>query len=263
MSAATSHPVLIKLGGALLENASALSALFDSFAELVSSGRPLVVVHGGGCVVEQQLAAMGMQSNKKNGLRITPPDQMAVITGALAGTSNKQLLAQALGKGVKAVGLCIGDAFTVEAEQLDPQLGAVGRATGKGDPALLQLLLSHGYTPVISSIGVSIDGELLNVNADQAAVALCELLQAELVLLSDVEGILDGNGDLIPEIDQHKAAQLMAEGVIRDGMTVKVEAALQAARALRRSIAVASWRKPERLAALLAGESVGTRVLNS
>lgn len=259
----TASPVLIKLGGALLENAAALSALFTSFQQLVASGRPLIVVHGGGCVVEQQLAAMGMQSQKKNGLRITPPDQMAVITGALAGTSNKQLLAQALSKGLKAVGLCIGDAFTIAAEQLDPELGAVGKATGKGDGALLKLLLENGYTPVISSIAVSDKGDLLNVNADQAAVALCELLQAELVLLSDVEGILDGEGELVSEIDQHKADELIRQGVIRDGMTVKVEAALQAARALRRSIAVASWRQPERLAALLAGESVGTRVLHS
>lgn len=256
-------PVLIKLGGALLENSAALSALFTSFHKLVMSGRPVVVVHGGGCVVEQQLAAMGMDSQKKNGLRITPPEQMAVIAGALAGTSNKQLLAQTLAKGLKGVGLCIGDAFTVEAEQLDPELGAVGTATGKGDAALLTLLLSHGYTPVISSIAISEQGELLNVNADQAAVALCQLLQAELVLLSDVDGILDGDGALISQIDQHKAQDLINQGVIRDGMAVKVEAALQAARVLRRSIAVASWRKPEQLAALLAGEPVGTRVLYS
>ncbi|RCU45098.1 MULTISPECIES: acetylglutamate kinase [Corallincola] len=258
-----SAPVLIKVGGALLENAQALQALFAALAD-VQRLRPVMIIHGGGCIVEQQLAAMGMVSEKKDGLRITPPEQMAVITGALAGTSNKQLLAYGLNAGMKAVGVCIGDAFTVEASVLDPALGCVGQCSedgSAGDPALLKLLVDNGYTPIISSIAVSREGQLLNVNADQAALALCQLLQAELVLLSDVEGILDGERQLIPEIDQQKADQLVAEGVITDGMAVKVQAALQAARTLGRSIAVASWREPEKLTDLLAGKPVGTKVL--
>ncbi|GAA5215337.1 acetylglutamate kinase [Corallincola platygyrae] len=256
-------PVLIKVGGALLENAAALDALFGQLASIQQS-RPVMVIHGGGVVVEKQLAAMGMKSEKKNGLRITPPDQMAVITGALAGTSNKQLLACGLKSGLKAVGLCIGDAFTVDAQIMDPELGCVGYCKedgSEGDADLLKLLVGAGYTPIISSIAVSKEGQLLNVNADQAALALCQLLNAELVLLSDVDGILDGQGQLIAEIDQAKADQLVADGVITDGMAVKVQAALSAARTLGRSIAVASWRHPEKLEDLLAGGAVGTRVL--
>jgi acetylglutamate kinase len=258
-----SSPVLIKVGGALLEDPTALKSLFKVLAG-VQQQRPLLIIHGGGCIVEQQLAAMGMVSTKKNGLRVTPPEQMAVITGALAGTSNKQLLAYGLSAGMKALGLCIGDAFTVKASVLDPELGCVGHCgedDPAGDPALLNLLLANGYTPIISSIAVSADGQLLNVNADQAALALCQLLQAELVLLSDVEGILDDQKQLIAEIDQKKADQLVIDGVITDGMAVKVQAALKAARTLGRAISVASWREPEKLPALLAGEAVGTKVL--
>lgn len=253
-------PVVIKLGGAVLEDPQALSHLLRALRPLAAK-RPLVVVHGGGVVVEQTLKAMNMTSEKRDGLRVTPPEQMSVIAGALAGTCNKQLTAIAIAEGYRAVGLCLGDGLSVDCGLLDPALGCVGKPSGRGDSRLLETLLEAGFTPVISSIAMDGQGGLLNVNADQAAVAIAQLLLgAELLLLSDVAGILDGNKQLIEEMTSTLADDLIAAGVIKDGMIVKVRAALDAARILRRPIAVASWKEPEKLQQLLAGEPAGTWV---
>jgi acetylglutamate kinase len=103
-------PLVIKLGGTLLESDKALAALFTTLKAFFNEvGRPLVLVHGGGVLVDNQLKAMGLTSTKKDGLRVTPFDQIPVIAGALAGTANKLLLAQAIAHDIKSVGLCLAD----------------------------------------------------------------------------------------------------------------------------------------------------------
>ncbi|MCE2594341.1 acetylglutamate kinase [Motilimonas cestriensis] len=253
-------PLLIKLGGAVLENDTALANLFDALTRyLTDNQRPLILVHGGGIVVEDVLSKMGIKSEKKNGLRITPFEQIPYVAGALAGTSNKLLMAKALQAGLSAVGLSLADGFSTKVTQLDPELGAVGQCE-PNDPTLLKVLLAANQLPVISSIGIGEDGRLYNVNADQAAIAICELVGAELVFLSDVDGVLDGNKQLIPELNTILANELIAAGVIRDGMTVKVQAALAAADSLGH-VMLASWKQPENLVALLKGENMGTKVV--
>ena len=253
--------LIIKLGGALIENDEALTALYTGIRNyLEKNRRPIVLVHGGGCLVDDLLSRLGLKSEKKNGLRVTPFEQIPYITGALAGTANKLMLAKAKELGVNAVGLCLTDGGMTRVTQKDPELGAVGDAD-VGDPALLEVLLSNGYLPVLSSIGITDDGRLMNVNADQAAVALAISLKADLALLSDVDGILDRDGKLIPEMTSGQADALISSGVISGGMTVKVKAALDAARILNKPLSVASWRYPDKITALLNGEAIGTRVL--
>lgn len=101
----------------------------------------------------------------------------------------------------------------------------------------------------------------MNVNADQAATALASTLGADLVLLSDVSGILDGKGQRIAEMTAEKAKQLIEQGIITDGMIVKVNAALEAAQALGRPVDIASWRNAEQLTELFNGTSIGTRII--
>lgn len=255
------NTLIIKLGGTLLESDEALGALFDGLTRfLEQQHRPLVLVHGGGCLVDDLLKGLGLKSTKKNGLRVTPFEQIPIIAGALAGTANKQMMAKAIQHGLQTVGLCLADGGLCSVSQLDPELGAVGHCQ-PGDATLLQTLLNGGFLPVISSIGITSEGQLMNVNADQAATAIAEALGADLVMLSDVSGILDGKGQLIPEVTQTKADELIAKGVITGGMEVKVKAALHAAASLGRPISVASWRYPEQLSELLAGGPVGTRIL--
>lgn len=255
------NPLIIKLGGVLLDSDEALERLFTAFDSYrAEHQRPLLIVHGGGCLVDDLMHKLSLAVVKKNGLRVTPADQIAIITGALAGTANKTLLAWAKKHAISGVGLCLGDGDSVSVTQLDPALGHVGHAH-PGSPALLTTLLDAGYLPVISSIGITADGDLMNVNADQAATALAATLGADLILLSDVSGILDGKGQRITEMTAQKAEQLIEQGIITDGMIVKVNAALDAARTLGRPVDIASWRHAEQLPALFNGVAIGTRIL--
>ncbi|MGL5975573.1 MAG: acetylglutamate kinase, partial [Aeromonas sobria] len=182
--------LVIKLGGALIENDEALTALFATLKTFLDDQhRPLVLVHGGGCLVDDLLKGLGLTSTKKNGLRVTPFEQIPFIAGALAGTANKQMMAKAIATGIPAVGLCLADGGLCQVTQLDPDLGAVGECK-PGNPALVAGILGQGFLPVVSSIGITADGQLMNVNADQAATAIAEALGADLVMLSDVSGIL-------------------------------------------------------------------------
>ncbi|MEI7064381.1 acetylglutamate kinase [Dickeya chrysanthemi] len=255
------NPLIIKLGGVLLDSEEALERLFTALvAYRQQHQRPLVIVHGGGCLVDDLMKKLSLPVVKKNGLRVTPADQIDIITGALAGSANKTLLAWALRHGINAVGLSLADGGSTVVTQLNDELGHVGKAQA-GSPALLNTLLNAGYLPVISSIGITAGGELMNVNADQAATALAQTLGADLILLSDVSGILDGKGQRIAEMTAGKAEELIAQGIITDGMIVKVNAALDAARALGRPVDIASWRHAEQLPALFNGVSIGTRIL--
>ncbi len=144
---------------------------------------------------------------------MTPADQIDIITGALAGTANKTLLAWAKKHQIAAVGLFLGDGDSVKVTQLDEELGHVGLAQ-PGSPKLINSLLENGYLPVVSSIGVTDEGQLMNVNADQAATALAATLGADLILLSDVSGILDGKGQRIAEMTAAKAEQLIEQALL-------------------------------------------------
>lgn len=255
------NPLIIKLGGMLLGSEEALDRLFTALdSYLQQHQRPLIIVHGGGCVVDDLMKQLSLPVVKKNGLRVTPADQIDIITGALAGTANKTLLAWAIKQRINAVGLSLADGGSVTVTQLDAALGHVGNVQ-PGSPALLNTLLDAGYLPVISSIGITADGQLMNINADQAATALAATLDADLILLSDVSGILDGKGQRITQITTQKAEQLIAQGIITDGMVVKVNAALDAARTLDRSVDIASWRHADQLPALFNGVPIGTRIL--
>lgn len=253
------RPLVIKLGGAVLSSTETLTQLFKTVSNYQQQAqRSLVIVHGGGYLVDELMAKLQLETVKKEGLRVTPKNQIGYITGALAGTANKMLQGQAMKNGVNAMGLSLADGGLCKITQLNPELGNVGLATA-GDAAILNAVLATQVTPIISSIGITTEGELMNVNADQAAVAVATALDADLVLLSDVAGVLDVNKVLIPSLDSEQAELLIQQEVITDGMIVKVRAALEAAQELGRAIEVASWRSPEKLAELFIGNSIGTQ----
>ncbi|MGF1874582.1 acetylglutamate kinase [Photobacterium frigidiphilum] len=254
-------PLVIKLGGAVLSCADTLEKLFAAISLYqADGGRPLVLVHGGGYLVDELMQKLRFETEKKEGLRVTPKDQIPFIVGALAGTANKLLQGQAMKAGVAAVGLSLADGSLCEITELNPELGAVGKATA-GDGELVKQIMTAGFVPIISSIGLDIEGQLMNVNADQAAVAVASVLDAELVLLSDVSGVLDGKNKLLPQLTEQESEVLIAAGVITDGMVVKVRAAFDAVKVLGRPIEVATWRYPEKLAELFDGKSIGTKFL--
>lgn len=254
-------PLVIKLGGAALSCSDTLSKLFNAIENYQNqANRALVIVHGGGYLVDELMEKLQLQTIKKNGLRVTPYDQIPEIAGVLAGTANKLLQGEAIKNGLNAVGLCLADGGLCQVEELDPELGAVGKASA-GDATVVKAILASGALPIISSIGLTRTGQMMNVNADQAAVAVASSLDAELVLLSDVSGVLDGKGHLLPNLDKKQADALIKGRVITDGMVVKVEAALDAANELGRPIEVATWRYPDKLNDLFSGKSIGTQFL--
>lgn len=254
-------PLVIKLGGAALSCNETLDKLFGAIAEYQEQAqRQIVIVHGGGYLVDELMEKLQLPVVKKDGLRVTPYDQIPFIAGALAGTANKMLQAQAIKNGLNAVGLSLADGGLCQVEELNPELGAVGKAA-PGNGAMLQAMMAAGVLPIISSIGITEDGQMMNVNADQAAVAVAGALDAELVLLSDVSGVLDGKGKLIGSLNHKQAEALITGKVITDGMIVKVRAALEAAHDLGRPIEVATWRYPDKLTQLFAGQSIGTQFL--
>lgn len=258
-----SKPIVIKIGGAILDehytqSDSPLNQLIRVIAQF--NNQAVVIVHGGGCIVDEMLAQAGFSSEKKQGLRLTPKQQMPVIAGALAGNVNKAITACAVKANLAAVGLSLLDGDMVKCDLSSQGLGQVGVAKPYSSH-LLDTLLKAGFLPVISSIGAIESGELVNVNADDAAVAICQLLNAELLLLTDVNGVKGAEGKYINQLDQQYAQQLIEQGIIAGGMVAKVNAAFHAANKLRRSIAVASWKSPEQIINLLDGDSIGTRIL--
>lgn len=232
-------PVVIKVGGALIDDTAAAKNLFANIAQLQST-RPVCLVHGGGPLVESLMADLSLASEKIDGLRVTPDEHMPYVCGALAGTANKQLTAAALATGLVPVGLSLIDGDMVSCTAIDEKYGAVGQ-TQANNPTVLQSLLASGVLPVFSSIGSSRQGRLLNVNADQAATAIAQLLDADLLLLSNVPGVLDGSKNLVAELNGTTSESLKQDGVITDGMAVKVDAAFDAANTLKRPVTIASW----------------------
>ena len=254
-----SKPLVIKIGGAILEKADALANLLTVIVKLKATVK-VVLVHGGGCVVDEMLAQAGFTTIKKHGLRVTPKEQIGLISGALAGTVNKSIVATANSMHLPAVGLSLADGDMVSCKKSTLDLDEVGVPTPKSSQ-LLDVLLNNHFLPVISSIGALSNGNLVNVNADDAAVAICQLLNAELLLLTDVNGVKGSDGEYLTSLNNEQANTLIEQGVIAGGMTAKVNAALHAANQLRRSIAVASWQSPEQILSLINGQGMGTKIL--
>ena len=255
-------PVVIKIGGAIIDgynqgNTSALIALLSVIASL--KDQPVVIVHGGGCIVNELLTQAGFITEKKHGLRVSPKAQIPIISGVLAGHVNKTIVACAANLKLAAVGLSLTDGQMVQCQLSPLALGQVG-VPEPFSSVLLDTLLKANFLPIISSIGALNNGELVNVNADDAAVVICQLLNADLLLLSDVNGVKGTTGEYLTSLNAQQAEQLIDSGAIVGGMTAKVNAALRAANKLRRSIAIASWQSPEQIIDLLNGVSIGTRI---
>ncbi|MFZ7109959.1 acetylglutamate kinase [Avibacterium avium] len=254
-------PLVIKLGGVLLDTPQAMENLFTALANYQQNfDRPLLIVHGGGCLVDELMQRLALPVQKKNGLRVTPAAQIDIIVGALAGIANKTLMAQATKFNLNPVGLCLADGKLTSAQAFDEELGHVANVK-PNNPTLLHTLLSEAFLPIISSIAVDDQGRLMNVNADQAATAIAALIGGDLVMLSDVDGVLDANTQRLPQLNSEQIQQLIQQGVITDGMIVKVNAALDAAKMLNTGVDIANWKYPEKLTALFAGEIIGTRIL--
>jgi acetylglutamate kinase len=247
---------IVKLGGAALNDATALNALFKTLKD--KPDQQFIIVHGGGNLVDSWLSDAGFVTEKHLGLRISPSEQMPYIVGALAGCANKQLLGVAIKQGLLPVGLTLYEAGLL-CEQKLSALGQVGSCIAN-NATTIDSLLNAGCMPIVSSIGFDTHGNWFNVNADEAAAGLAALLGAELIFMTDVEAVLDENSNPLSHLTGKDISALIAQGVIKGGMQVKVNTSLQAAQHLRRGVYISSWQKPKNLTALINNEHVGTKI---
>jgi acetylglutamate kinase len=241
--------VLVKLGGTLLDKAESRERLAAQIAAARGRGVEMVVVHGGGKQMTRYLAEHGIASHFVGGLRVTTPETLDAVLKVFAGSVNHELVASLNRAGALAVGLSGIDAFLVEAEQLSPALGAVGRVT-KSNPALLELLTASGYLPVVACVAGDRQG--------QACAAAFGARQ--LIFLTDVEGVLDGAGRVRPVLTVAESRALIADGVATGGMQAKLEAAMAALAGGVEQVRIAPGAAEGVLERVLAGGGMGTRM---
>jgi acetylglutamate kinase len=253
--------LLIKLGGTLLDAADSRDRLARQIAAARSVGHEITVVHGGGKQMTRYLEERGIQSTFVGGLRVTTPETLDAVLKVFAGSVNHELVAAINRAGALAVGISGIDSFLVEAEQMDPALGAVGRVTNS-NPAILHLLTANRYVPVVACVAGDRKGQVFNVNADQMAVACAAAFGArQLIFLTDVEGVLDGAKRVRPLLTAAESRSLIAEGIATGGMQAKLNAALSALDAGVEQVRIAPGAAEGVLDRVLAGEELGTRMV--
>lgn len=247
---------VVKIGGSTLGSED--TTLQDVVA-MRRAGEHPVIVHGGGAMITDWLRRLDIPSQFVDGLRSTNAEAIDVVVGVLRGVVNAQLVGQIVALGGRAVGLCGVDGGLVTAERYDERLGFVGRVTGV-NAEVLRGLLDSGIIPVIAPIGLEVPSQPLNINADTVAGEIARAIRADsLVFLTDVEGLLDGEGKLVPELNQARASALREAGVLAGGMIPKVDACFRAA-----EVGVAAYivngRLPHTVQRIVSGERVGTRI---
>jgi acetylglutamate kinase len=228
---------VLKLGGELLEDRTAMRAAVRGVASLRAHG-PVVVVHGGGRAIDADLKARGLTPRFVDGLRITDDETLDTVVGVLAGRINTAFVAALGAAGVKAVGLTGADASLGRSTVAPPlqttsgaiaDLGRVGVPDADAPIDLLADLTSLGYVPVIASIGVGADGDLLNVNADVLAAHLARAVgAARLIIGGKTPGVFDASGRTCARLDESAARRMVASGTATDGMVAKLGACLNA-----------------------------------
>jgi len=232
-------PLVLKLGGELLESAKDRGAIADVIGRLAAE-RPLVVVHGGGRAIDVELARRAIAPKKIDGLRVTDADTLEVVVSVLGGSTNTALVAACVARGVAAVGLTGVDAGTSPstrsaahrtASGTMADLGFVGNPTTV-NAALVDALLAQRFVPVVASIGFdsgSAEPQLLNVNADVMACRLAAALRdCELVIAGTTPGVLDADGAPIPVLDEDGIDAVLKSGTATAGMIAKLSACRQA-----------------------------------
>jgi acetylglutamate kinase len=272
--------VVIKYGGHAMGE-EAVARLFAADCVLLKLlGLHPVIVHGGGPQISAMLERAGVKSTFVDGLRVTDAPTMEVAEMVLSGAINKEIanlitLAGAEAD-VRGVGLSGKDGRLITVEKAtrtrrDPSsmieeavdLGFVGEPTHV-DPKLIQALIASedDYIPVVAPIGVSAEGDTYNINADTVAGALAGALKAKrLLLLTDVQGVIGANGELIRQMTRQEAGKAVATGVVSGGMIPKIETAVAAVEAGVESAVILDGRRPHAmLVELFTEHGAGTLV---
>jgi len=231
--------IVIKYGG----NAMADSDLVESFCNdivfLKQSGLKPVIVHGGGPQIGSMLERLGIKTKFESGMRITDEDTLEVVEMVLAGRINKNIASKINSSGGKAVGISGKDGSMIVAEKLTKQnssnesniekiidLGYVGFPK-KINNTIIETLIKDDFIPIIAPLGIGVDGKTYNINADTAAGAIASSLKSKrLLILTDVEGVIDSNNNLLEEVNGKKIDEMIESGEVSGGMIPKLNTCL-------------------------------------
>lgn len=220
--------VVVKFGGNAMGDDDAMASFARDIVLMRLVGINPVVVHGGGPMINDMLDRLGIESTFVRGKRVTDKATVEVVEAVLSGLVNKRIVQAINAQGGKAVGISGKDAQLMVCDQRDPDLGFVGTPVDV-NPAVLRTLFDAEMIPVIAPLGVGKDGATLNVNGDTAAGAIAASLEADrLLLLTDVEGVKNAEGEVVTELTPEAVRELTDAGVIAGGMIPKTETALSA-----------------------------------
>ncbi len=227
--------VVVKYGGNAMINEELKNSVMEDITLLKFIGLNPIVIHGGGPDISRALNERGVQSKFINGLRVTDDITIQTAQQVLVGKTNKEIVALLNAKGGGAVGIsgidgglieCRKHYTEVDGEAVD--IGYVGDIV-KVNKSLVNLLSNDEWIPVIAPIGTDSEGHSYNINADTVAAAVAAAMQAEkLILLTDVEGIKDENGEIIYETTKEEIYDMINNGVINGGMIPKVQGCVEA-----------------------------------
>jgi acetylglutamate kinase len=249
--------IVVKYGGHAMGNSDLARTFGRDIALLKLIGINPVVVHGGGPQINQMLKRLDIPSSFVDGLRVTDANMVDVIEMVLAGSVNKEVAELICAAGALAVGISGKDGKMITARKLKRtvrdtdseiervlDLGFVGEPV-KVDPRVIYALSGSGLIPVIAPVGLGEDGATYNINADTAAGAVAGAVHAtRLLMLTDVAGVLDAQGKLIPELTAAEARKAIQDGVITGGMIPKVETCIEAVQAGARAAVIIDGRIP-------------------
>ena len=236
--------VVIKLGGHAMSTPEAMASFARDVVLMQQVGVNPVVVHGGGPMINDVLARLGVVSEFRNGKRVTDAATIEVVEMVLAGSLNKRIVQGINGQGGRGIGLSGKDAKLMICEADQPELGFVGRPVELNVEFLRDLHRAE-IIPVIAPIGGGRDGETFNVNGDTAAGAIAAALRADrLLLLTDVAGVKNAHGEVVTEITPEAVRDMTAAGVIAGGMIPKTQTALEAMENGVRAVVILDGRAP-------------------
>jgi len=224
--------VVLKLGGSSLQDPQTLQAVIGAVRGFLQFDYSVVVVHGGGPLINQALTAKGITWQFINGQRQTTPEMMSVIEEVLAHQVNQSLVNDLNGAGIPAVGISGAENNTLFCQQASRELGQVGKVIAVNTHWIERLLQASGtVVPVIAPIGIGAGGDKYNINADWAAAKLATALGAKkLIFLTDQKGILDPQGQVIESADLQFLDGLVTQKVVTGGMQTKVLTVMDALR---------------------------------
>ena len=236
--------VVIKLGGHAMTSDQGMETFARDVALMRQVGINPIIVHGGGPMINAMLKKLKIESKFINGKRVTDQATMEVVEMVLSGNVNKKIVQAINDQGGRAVGLSGKDAKLIECEQADKDLGMVG-SPSKINPSVINTLTENDTIPVIAPLGYGPSGETFNINADTAAGAIAAALKADrLLLLTDVSGVKNTDGEVITELSAQKIKDMIKEGIISDGMIPKTETALCALDDGVRAVVILDGRVP-------------------